>query len=108
VSGTFELTDISKVNRFGVRVFRIRAVVDFPGFGVKAGDLGGWVESVDNLGYAWVFNDAQVFGDAKVSDSAKISDEAQVYGNAKRLTFEISVNSNVPLTKSHPYLKRNS
>ena len=28
---------------------RIRALVDIPRWGVKAGELGGWIASVDNL-----------------------------------------------------------
>lgn len=32
-----------------VRVYQIRALRDIPRHGVNAGDLGGWVESEDNL-----------------------------------------------------------
>jgi hypothetical protein len=54
---------------------------------VTPGDLGGYIESENNLdqfsGDAWVYGDAQVFGDAWVSGDARVSGNAQVYGNAK-------------------------
>ena len=69
---------------------RIKAVRDFDC--VKAGDLGGFIESEKNLdhdGDAWVSGDAKVFdnakvsGDARVFDNAKVSDDARVFGYAK-------------------------
>lgn len=80
------------------RLWQVRALVDIPRYGVKAGDLGGFVENKDNLdqeGDCWiadtatvtrratVVGDALVWGDAYVSDGACISGEAQVFGNAK-------------------------
>ena len=50
------------------------------------GELGGWIESEDNLsqeGNCWVAERAKVFGNAKVSDNAVVSYNAQVYDNAK-------------------------
>ena len=75
---------------------RIKALKDFRS--VKAGELGGWIESEENLSQAdkaWVYNNAKVFdkarvyGDAAVSDDAKVCgyaivyDNARVYGNAE-------------------------
>lgn len=86
----YELTDKTKVE-YGVTLHRIRALVDIVRYGVKAGDLGGWIESEANLDQehdAWVFDKALVFdealvyGDARVSDKARVSDEAWVYGKA--------------------------
>lgn len=57
----FELTDESKVNLFGVRVYRIRATEDIPRWGVRKGDLGGWVESAELTS-----GDARVYGNAWV------------------------------------------
>lgn len=61
---------------------RIQALRDIPRHGVKAGDLGGWIEGVRNLsqfGDCWVADDAKVFGHrARVEDDALISDVAQV------------------------------
>ena len=93
----YELTTEVKVE-FGVTLYRIRALVDIVRHGVKAGDLGGWVEKESNLdqehdawvfddarvcGNAWVFDDAQVSGNAWVFDDARVFDNAQVSGNAQ-------------------------
>ena len=76
-------------------LYQIEALKDFGN--VKAGDLGGYIESEENLSQydnAWVYGDAQVFdnarvygnalvhGNAWVCDNAKVCDNAQVYGNA--------------------------
>ena len=88
----FELTSEFNLNFFGRKFFRIKALVNIERYGVKAGDLGGWVEKEDNLsqsGNAWVSGNAVVYGNAKVSGSAwvygdaKVSGNAVVYGDAK-------------------------
>ena len=59
---------------------RIRALVAV-GKDVRPGDLGGWIESEDNLaqdGDAWVYDEAKVFGRALVRGSARVADRAQV------------------------------
>lgn len=68
----FKLTSESKVNPFGVKLFRIEATESFGN--VKQGDKGGWVESTHLpngdarvSGNAWVSGNAQVFGSARVS-----------------------------------------
>ena len=53
-------------------LYRIRALKDFGD--VKAGDLGGYIESERNLSQE---------GDCWVYDKAKVTDEAKIYGNAK-------------------------
>ena len=84
-------------------LYRVIYLRDIPRYGVKDGDIGGWIEHEGNLsqngdcvvldeawvsGNAQVFDNAQVFGDAQVfanasvSDNAVVSDNAQVYGNA--------------------------
>lgn len=97
----FELTSEFITNVFGVKLFRIRALI---GFGdVKAGDLGGYIEKEENLdhdgnawvsgnawvtgnarvsGNAWVYGDATVSGDATVTGNARVSGDATVTGNA--------------------------
>ena len=76
----------------GHTLHRIKALVDIPCFFVKAGDLGGWIESEKNLsheGNAWVADEAIVYGEAGVSGNAivygnaKVYGKAQVYGNAR-------------------------
>ena len=88
-SPKYELTDETK-EWIGYTLHRIRALKNFSN--VEEGDLGGWVESEDNLsqeGNCWVYDEAQVcssakvFDDAKVMDNAKVYGDAEVYGNAK-------------------------
>ena len=70
-------------DRFGNKLFRIKALIDFSD--VKAGDFGGYVESEKNLsqeGDAWVFDNAQVYGNAQVYDNAHVCGNANVYGDA--------------------------
>lgn len=67
----------------GKTIYRIIALRDFGD--VKAGDVGGYVESEKNLshyGNCWIYDDAKVYGNARVKDNAKISDDANVFGNA--------------------------
>ena len=86
----FELTSETKINIFGKKLFRIKALISFAD--VEAGETGGWVEKEGNVnqsGNAWVYGDAMVsgnamvYGDAKVSGNAKVYGNADVYGNAK-------------------------
>lgn len=71
-------------------VHQIRALKDFGD--VKAGDLGGWIESEENLsqsGNCWVADNAMVYDHAQVRDNAILRgnaiarDRAQVTENAK-------------------------
>ena len=104
----YEITDMIHPTKPQLR--RIRALRDIPTVGVKAGDLGGWVEGEHNLyqegeawvsgearvcdkawvsgmalvsGSAWVSDSARVHGSAQVSDSARVSDSAWVFGSAE-------------------------
>ena len=70
----YELTDIT-IEQSGVTLYRIRAVRAIKAFGVKKGDLGGYVEKEENLsqsGNAWVYGDAWVSGNARVYDNTDI------------------------------------
>ncbi|MDR1514068.1 MAG: hypothetical protein LBS45_00100 [Synergistaceae bacterium] len=67
-------------------LYRIRALRDIPRHGVKAGDLGGFVESERNLsqeGDAWIGGKAVVCDNAKVYGNAEVHGEAVVCGNAE-------------------------
>ena len=78
----YMLTDETKVID-GRTLHRIKALKDF--LGVKAGDLGGFVEREGNLsqeGSSWIYSNAKVFDNAQISGSAQICDEAQIYDNA--------------------------
>ncbi len=74
----------------GVTLYRIKAVRAFGS--VQAGDLGGYVESENNLSHAstaWVYNGAwvsgtaRVFGYAEVFGTAWVYDDAEVFGRAR-------------------------
>lgn len=50
-------------------LFRIKALIDIPSIGVKAGDVGGYIESEHNLsqeGNGWIFDISVVKGNARV------------------------------------------
>ena len=80
----YEFTGETTVNRVCLTLHRIRATRDLPHFGVKTGDVGGWIEHTGNLaGNAWVADEAQVFGNAKVFGEASVSSSANVFGNAE-------------------------
>ena len=87
----YELTGEFIEHQSGKKLYRIRALVSFGV--VAAGQLGGFVESENNLdqslsgdaqvsGNAWVYGDAQVYGDARVYGDAWVSGNVRVSGNA--------------------------
>lgn len=96
----YELTEDSmeiKIDEKIIKLHRIRALEDFGD--VKKGDIGGWVESEDNLdifcGHSWIYDDAIVCGNAIASgycqirenaiitDNVEIRDFAKISGNVK-------------------------
>lgn len=79
----YKLTEETKHIGFAT-LYRICAIRDFAD--VKAGDLGGWIESEKNLSHednAWVYDNARVSGNAIVCGNAWIYDGARVCGNAE-------------------------
>ena len=86
----FELTVETKVNVSGITLFRIKATVKTKYADI--GDIGGWVESPENLsGNAWVYGNAWVSGDARVYGNAWVSGNAdyccfQSFGSVGRTT----------------------
>ena len=80
----FELTSETKINIFGKKLFRIKALISFGN--VETGETGGWVEKEENVnqsGDAWVFDNAEVFDNARVSDNARVFGNARVFDNAR-------------------------
>ena len=85
--------DSIKVKEFGWwgddrTLYRVEALVDIPRHDVKAGDIGGYVESEKSLshyGDAWVGGNARVFKNARVKDNALITDSAELKQKAKAL-----------------------
>ena len=85
MSKKYELVESSKIILKNVILYRIKALIDIPNI-VKAGELGGYIESEKNLsheGNCWVADDAFVYSNAYVSGDAKVYGDAQVSGNAK-------------------------
>lgn len=79
----FELTAESKINIFGKKLFRIKALISFGD--VEEGETGGWIEKEENLEQS--SGDAWVYGNAEVSGNARVSGNAEVYGNADYTTI---------------------
>ena len=81
----YELTTDTKVI-FGKKYFRIRALVDFGN--ISKGDLGGYIESEDNLqidtkyGNAWIEGDTHIEGRAWVGGDAWIEGDTHIEGRA--------------------------
>lgn len=75
----YELKEVAK----GRKYYRIVALRDFAD--VKAGDVGGFVESEHNLsheGDCWIYGDAKVVEKARVYQDAKVMDNAEMYGES--------------------------
>ena len=67
----FELLLDDTITIFGIKLFRIKALISFGS--VEEGELGGYIEKEDNLsfyGNAWVSGNARVYGNALVSGNA--------------------------------------
>lgn len=70
--------------RGGEKVYQIRALIDMPHHNVKTGDLGGWIQSFDNLPMnqnGWVSDEAVVGGNTKIKDSSRVEKKAKVFGS---------------------------
>ena len=89
----YELTnEIITIDDDTCVLYRIRALRDIPRYGVKAGDLGGWVQSENNLthycdcwvaGNAIIKNGALINGNALVDGDAIVQEEALIDGYAR-------------------------
>ena len=106
----FELTAESKINIFGKKLFRIKALISFGD--VEEGETGGWIEKEENLeqssGDAWVYGNAEVSGDARVSGNAEVSGNARVSGDAwvygdARVSGNAEVSGNADYTTIHGF-----
>lgn len=77
-------------------LYRVKAVRDFGN--VKKGDIGGYVQSEDNLsheGYCWVHgnaiihDNARIYGNAQISDCAVIDGNVRIYGDSEIWDYAI-------------------
>lgn len=85
INKKYRLTDTTRPGLNGHPLYRIQALRDLGDKEVHAGDLGGWVQSEDNLsqeGQCWIYDDASVLDKACVSDDAIVQGHATVFGNA--------------------------
>ena|SRR5690625_5086236 len=79
----YELLTDQTIQVDGRTLYRIRALRDV-GM-VKAGSIGGYVESEDNLSHfddCWIYKNAKVYGGARITKSAEVRGAAQVYERA--------------------------
>ena len=80
----YELTNETKTLECGTVLYRICALKDFSD--IKKGNLGGWIESEENLsqiGNCWVYDEAQVYGEARLSAAAQVHGKISVSGKAR-------------------------
>ena len=78
----YELTNKIK-NWYGHTLYQIRALKNFGA--VKAGELGGWIETEYNLsqnGDCWIYDNAAVYRRASVCNNAVVHNNAVVCDNA--------------------------
>lgn len=78
----YELLKDDCIEHEGKTLHRIKSLKDFRN--IKAGDLGGYVESEKNLsndGNCWIYNKAKVYDDAEVYGYANVCGNAIVSGN---------------------------
>jgi len=74
----YELLQNDTIKVSSATLYRIRALRDFKG--IKAGDLGGYLQYESNLSHEGTC----LVGDyARVFEKASVLEDAQVYGNAK-------------------------
>lgn len=87
---------------------RIRALVDIPRHGVKAGDVGGWVENgyiLNQVDDCWIGGDAVVVGNVRVIGDSLVSGEAGVLGESSRIQLVIGGNAKIDGCAFVHYLK---
>ena len=80
----YELIKESKTIFEGREVYRIRALKDFRN--VRAGDVGGWVCSYNNLsqeGNCWIYGNAKCLDHARIFDNAMIIDNSKMFDKSK-------------------------
>jgi hypothetical protein len=88
----YELTDITC--RYKDRtLYRIRSLRDFTlinGKEIKAGDLGGWVESSDNLSQwdkCWVYDECKMYENAHRLDDSIGYNNSEQFGHSRQFGF---------------------
>lgn len=75
---------------------RIKALVDIPRHGVKAGDLGGYVANkhiLSQVGDCWVGGESVAWGNTRIAGDALVSDNAILYGENSEFQLVITGNA---------------
>ncbi len=96
----YKLTDETK-EYCGHIYHRIQALIDI-GDSVKAGDLGGFVESESNLiqhGICWIHNNAMVGEDCVVHNNCQVGGNAKLTGKVT-LWDDVVIEGNIELNGS--------
>ena len=97
------LTEDTKLNG---KLKRIRALRDILRYGVKSGDLGGYVESEANLsheGDCWISGNACVSGNAKISGDAWVYENGDMFGDVA-VSGNAQVSENAIIKYNHNYI----
>lgn len=79
----YKLTDIT-MEFEGRILYRIKALKDFSD--VKKGDLGGWIQSKENLsqeGNCWIYDEAMCMDYARVCDNCTMRDFSAMFNNSR-------------------------
>ena len=103
-SANFVLTENTKINVFGIKLFQIKSTKTFKNKNVgeiKKDTLGGWVSGDARVyGNAWVYGDAEVYGDARVYGKLKID-----FVLCSRFNFEFDWQVKIWINKEKEYLE---
>ena len=102
----YELIKESKDYFLGREKFRIRALKDFGN--VKAGDIGGWVCSYNNLsqeGNCWIYDNAECLDNARIFDNAMMFDNAIMFGNSVMYDNAVMLNNSIMYDNSKMFNK---
>ena len=102
----YELIKESKDYFLGREMFRIRALKDFGN--VKAGDIGGWVCSYNNLsqeGNCWIYDNAECLDNARIFDNAMMFDDAIMFGNSVMYDNAVMLNNSIMYDNSKMFNK---
>ena len=84
-----------------IELFQIRALKDFAD--VKAGDLGGYVQSEDNLsqyGDCWIYDEAKALHNASLLDNSTMRDAAVAFDHANMYDNSTMLNNSKLLGES--------
>ena len=87
-------------------MYRIRALKDFSD--IKAGDVGGWVCSEDNLsqeGDCWIYDNAKCLDNSRVYDNAMMFDNAIMFGHSAMYDNAVMLNNSIMYDNSKMFNK---